>query len=63
MEGELPVNQEMSGCVGPDGRTKKKQNFLKNFFDLLGRLLTFWVISSPFVGFFRKIKSMIVGSV
>ena len=27
MEGELPVNQEMSGCVGPDGRTKKKQNF------------------------------------
>ena len=54
MEGELPVNQEMSGCVGPDGRTKKKQNFKKNFFDLLGRLLTFWVISSPFCGFFSE---------
>ena len=33
---------------------KKKQNFLKNFFDLLGRLLTFWVISSPFCGFFSE---------
>ena len=42
---------------------KKNKIFKKIFFDLLGRLLTFWVISSFLWVFFRKIKSTIVGSV